>query len=95
MDQKTQKLYLSGSELAPIHNFFFATTSSIKYAKKINTDMYVSNNSPYKNTVPSHLLAYCEIFATSNPTQEKAYIVNKVLKLWKFANQQFVRKNHL
>ena len=75
---------MSGLEFKPTHTFFRVTISSIKYAKSTNPDvisLYVSNNSPYKVTLPLGLLGYCETNATFYPTQEQAFRVKNILKL--------------
>ena len=43
--------------------------------------LHVYNNSPYKTTLPLGLLGYCEANATTSPTKEVAYRVNKFLQL--------------
>ena len=43
--------------------------------------LHVYNNSPYKITLPLGLLGYCETNATTSPTKEVAYRVNKILQL--------------
>ena len=52
--------------------------------KNSNSDvisLHVSNNSPYKITLPLGFLGYCETNATTSPTKEVPFKVNKILQL--------------
>ena len=83
-NQNTNYLFMSDLEFRPIHQFFRVTISSIKYMKISNSDnisLHVCNNSPHKITLPLGLLGYCETNATTSPTQEVAYRLNKILQL--------------
>ena len=83
-EQNIQHLFMSALEFKPIHKFFRATFSSIKYMKDSNSDkisLHSYKNSPYKISLPLDLLGYCETNATISPTKEIKYRVNKILQL--------------
>ena len=75
---------MSDFEFRPNDKFFRETFSSMKCMKNSISDvisLHAYNNSPYKITLPLGLLGYCETNATTSPTKEVAYRVNKILQL--------------
>ena len=79
-----QRRCMSDLEFKPIHKFFRVTISSIKNTKNTNSDiisLHIYKKLPYKITLSLGLLGFCETNATTFPTLEVAYRVNKILKL--------------
>ena len=68
-------------KFGPIHKFYRATFSSIKYIKNSNSDilsLHVYINSPYEVILALGLLGYCETNATISLTKEVAYRLNNI-----------------
>ena len=53
----------------------------MKHSNSDIISLHVYNNSPYQITLPLGLLGYCEINATTSPTNDVAYRVNNILQL--------------
>ena len=53
----------------------------MKNSKSDIISLHVYNSSPYKIALPLGFLGHCETNATTSPTKEVAYRVNKILQL--------------